>query len=112
MALKDLLNKITGKEDQYKSAFKDEYARRKIQRILDAREKNANERELERYMEEERQEKIKKALECYRKKQKRDFWKSNTMNGGWDILKDDKPILKQKNIFKMSKTTILHRGEF
>lgn len=112
MGIKEILQKITGKEDQYKYAFKDEQARRKIQRILDERQKNANERELERYIEEERQEKIKKALEHYRKQRKRDFWKSNTMNGGWDILKDDHPILKQKNIFKMSKTTILHRGEF
>ena len=110
MGLKELLQKVTGKEDQYKYDFKNEQARRKIQRLLDAREKNANERELERYMEEERQEKIKRALDGYRKKTKREFWHSNTMNGGWDILKDDKPILKQKNIFKMSKTTILHRG--
>ena len=111
MGLKELLQKVSGdKTMEYKRAFQDEQARRKIQRILDAREKNANERELERYVEEDRQAKIKTALEHYRKKQKRDFWHSNSINKGWDILKDDRPILKQKCIFKMSKTTMLHQG--
>jgi len=110
MTLKETLQKLTGKNNEYKRQFQEEQVQRKIQRILNEREKNANERELERYIEEERQRKIKMALDGYRKKHQREFWHTNSINKGWDVLKDDRPILKQKCIFKMSKTTMLHRG--
>ena len=96
MTIREMLSKFFEKDAEQKEMEKS----RKIQRIIEQKEKSANERELERYLEEDRQKMIKEHLDRYRKERQEQFWHGNS-NFGKDIkiVQDDRPILKQKNIF-------------
>lgn len=98
MTIKDIIRNYLHGNNEYKRNFIQEQQARKIQNILDARTKNANERELERFIEEERQKRINIALEQYRKERQREYWKPTTINTGWDSMKG-KSIMKQKKLF-------------
>lgn len=52
-----------------------------IQKKVQERSKNANERELERYYEEERQKMIEQELKKFRKKKSDDIWHSTNLMG-------------------------------
>lgn len=78
----------------------------KVMRTLEERQKSSNRRELERDFREEEEAEIKRQLEIRRKRRNQEQWKSNTMLGKQkSILKDDRPILKEKNIFMNNKNT-------
>ena len=96
MTLKDLISNAFRKNSRVSEIVEE----RRAQRIAEQREKPSNERELERYIEEQRQQNIKFQLERFRKQRQSEGWKSNLMKKEY-ILKDKKPILKEKNIFKM-----------
>ena len=83
MAIKDFINKFLNKENTFKEMQKDDRLRTK----LETRKKNSNERELERFQEEERQKMIKLELEQFRKQKKDEFFHGPN-------------LLEQKNIFK------------
>lgn len=91
MTLKEIFNKFTHKDERFKDMQRED----RMGKVLEERKKNANERELERFIEEERQKQIKIALEQFRKKKKDEFFHGGNM-------------LKQKNIFKGHKN-ILHQ---
>ena len=92
MGVKEFLSKALHKDGRYKELERE----MKMQKILLERQKNSNERELEGYIEEERQKTIKKNLDEFRKAKTEEMWKSN--------------ILEQKNIFK-GKQTILKNND-
>ncbi len=89
MALIDFLKRSMGKDEDFKQAEKNI----KIQTILEQRQKNANERELEKFFEEKRQEQIKTKLNQFREEQKKDFMKTTILNKGNMFANSD-------NIFK------------
>lgn len=89
MALSDFFKKGLLKSEAFKQAQEE----RRIQNILDQREKSSNEREYDRFIEEEREKSIKQNLEEFRKMRQKEI---NSMN-----------ILKGKNIFK-GKSTMLN----
>jgi len=102
MGVKEILRKWAEKNTEKKGRFKELEEEYLMNKKLEEKQKSANERELERYMEEAREKRIKVNLEKFRKQQKKEFWSSNMMNNKQtSILKEDKPILKEKNIFKM-----------
>lgn len=76
--IKELIAKFTHRNDKYKEAEEE----RRINKTLEAREKNSNERELLRFKEEARQEIIKKQLEAYRKQRARELWESKMFARG------------------------------
>ena len=80
---------------------------RKIQKILDEREKSSNERELERHINDAREANIKAQLEEIRTRKNKENWKGNNFQGKATMLKDDRPMLKEKNIFLNEKNTFL-----
>jgi len=82
MGVKEFLAKALHKDGRFKELERE----MRIQKIVEQRQKNSNERELEGYLEEERQKTIKKNLEEFRKAKTEEMWKSN--------------LLEQKNIFK------------
>lgn len=98
MAIKDVLLNYLNRNNEYKRNFSLEQQGRRINATLDARQKNANERELERFIEEDRQKKIKIALEQYRKERQREYWHPTSINKGWDSMKG-KSIMHQKKLF-------------
>jgi len=101
MTLKDFLQKAFTKDKEFKKAQKE----RKIERILDQREKNANERELERFNEEQRQEAIKMKLDQIRKQKRREIFSGNIIDkkniflGHKSILSDGTSTLSKQNMF-------------
>lgn len=86
--------------------FKLEEKNRRIQRILDERAKSANERALESFAEEERQDFMKKKLaEINEERGRKMFFgklakSKNIFKNHQNILRSDMNMLKSKNIFK------------
>ena len=92
--------------------FKDAQKARKIQRILDERDKSSNERVLEKFNEERRQEIIKKKIDGINKRKNDMLFnkkfvpdknifggKSNMLSSDNSILKSDKNLLAGGNMF-------------
>lgn len=104
MTVKDIITKLFNRGND--EEMNEEAHRRRIQRILDTRELNSNERELIRFQEEERQENIKQALEHYRKRRQEDIDFNhnaldtpNIMNSEWKVLKEKNQFSNHKNMF-------------
>lgn len=85
--------------------------RLRAEEILMERRKSSNERELEKFMDEEREENIKVKLEDMRRRRKDDisfnhnplFVKNITSKTDWEVL-------KEKNLFKGKGSSILNQG--
>jgi len=102
--LKNLL-KGSGDRKEIKEKLKQAQQDRKVENMVLEREKSANQRELERYIEERREAQIKEQLDKIHKRQNQENWKSKNMilGGKTTILNNDRPILKEKNIFHGNK---------
>jgi len=107
MTIKDLINKFGGKENEKKELLKRLKSQDEVETIISERKKSANERELERYMDEDREKEIKERLEYMRKKRKHDIdfnhnplKVENIMNKkSWEVLKEKNMFKNNKNIF-------------
>ena len=103
----DIIKKFTEKRNETSEKFKFAQEERKIQQMLDDREKSANERELERYMKQKREDEIKEQLKIIHHKQDKDNWCSDSiLSTKPTILNNDRPILKEKHIFMDKKNNI------
>jgi predicted Holliday junction resolvase-like endonuclease len=103
--LQKLVSKFSENKGEYKQKFKEAEMDLKIQRTLEQRHKSSNERELESHIKQQREANIKKELDRIRQKKTEEMWKQNSFLGKKaTILKDDRPILKEKNIFKNNKS--------
>lgn len=100
MALQDILGRIFGRNEKFKEMQEDA----RFQKIVGERQKSANERELEKFQEEERQRKIKEKIIQFRKMRQKESNESTILKSDFNILDNPHPILKQKNIFSMEKT--------
>jgi len=104
MGLIEFIKGLASNRDASKGRLKELQEEQRINKIVEERQKSANERELERYMEEERQRKITEELDKIRKVKTHQAWTANDFMGQkTTILKDERPILKEKNIFKANK---------
>ena len=82
-----------------------------IQKMLDDRQKSANERELERFQNEDREEQIKIDLEEARKVRQRDIHFNHNPLDVQNITKTgDFEVLKQRNIFAGRSTMFDNSG--
>ena len=93
MGFKDFLAKSLSRDPR----FKEMQEQHRMEKMLAEREMNSDERELNRFVEEERQKSIKKNLEEFREMRKRETWRG-----------EGNQILKQPNIFKGHKS-VLHQ---
>jgi len=112
MGIMDVVRKIGEKKKLTKEKFKQMQEDDRLNHMLEERKKSSNQRELERYMKENKEKAIKQELDRLHKKQSREDWKGNNLIKGSSILKDNKPILKTKNIFKGNKNNSLISGGF
>jgi hypothetical protein len=116
MGLKEIISKWKDSKKEKSEQFKHMQEQRHFEKVIEQREKSSEERQLERFMEEERQKKIKMALDDFNKKRTKDLWKGeySVLNNQKNILKEDRQILKQKNIFNDNKTKIpfVQRGMY
>ena len=108
---KEALQSLTGKNKEVKERFKEAQVEDRINRTVEDRKKSSNERELERYMKEEREKEIKNQLEYFRKKKEKEInyghnplnVKNVTNKCDWEVLKEQNLFNKNKNIFKNQK---------
>ena len=91
---------------EFKKKLQAAQEEKRISDLVGQRAKSSNERDLESRIEKKRQEIIKMKLDKLRKIDNQENWKSkNSLIGGKaTILNDDRPILKEKNIFMNNKT--------
>jgi len=108
MGIIDMVRKFSEKKSVDKKRFKEVETERKIERILNDREKSSNERELEKIMKQKREDGIKAELDKIHHSQNQEMWKSkkSVMDGGTPITRNDRPLLKEKNIFLNKKNNI------
>lgn len=102
MGWKELISRFGRKDERWEELQHED----KLQTRLQERKKNSNERELEKYMEEDRQRRIKVALDNYREQRKKEFWENHSLDKGRSILKNERPILKEKYIFTGGATVL------
>lgn len=106
--LQKLLKGTKGDKAEFKAKLKAAQEEDKIMNLIHERKKSANQRDLEKRIENKREEQIKVELNKLRKQDNKENWKSSNMvlSKGADILKNDRPILKEKNIFMDDKHKI------
>ena len=107
MSLMDAIRRMGERKKITKEKFKEAQENQKIEKMLTERAKSSNERELEKYMKDQRELQIKCELDKIHKKQNHENWKGNNpLKSQTSILKNDRPILKEKNIFLDNKSNI------
>ena len=114
MTIMDMVRKWQEKKKEKSEKYKEAEQEMKINKMLEEKQKSSNRRELERYYKDEEEKQIKEALQKINKQRNKDMWKSNTiLTKGIDILKDDRPILKERNIFvdKKNKVPLQNKRE-
>jgi hypothetical protein len=100
MGFREALEKINARNRRKKAMVREADEQLQIQRILEERQKSANERELDRFMNEEREEQIKEALEFHRKKRQDDIaFNHNPLNTKNVVTNTEWEVLKEKNMF-------------
>ena len=100
MTIMDMVRKWQEKKKEKSEKYKEAEQEMKINKMLHERSMSSNERELNKIIERNRQDQISEELKKIRHQENKDMWKSNTiLTKGIDILKDDRPILKERNIF-------------
>lgn len=95
--IQDILKKFKEKKEERKS-----YERgRRIEEGYEEKKLSANERELLKFKNIEREKKIKKVLDNYRKKEKDEIWRGKKSNPIYapNIIKDNKNLFKGKSLF-------------
>lgn len=109
MGIKDVLQKLGEKARERKERIRQMDEQIRMQKLVEDRQKSANERELEGYMKEEREEQIKQALEVMRKKRQNDInFNHNPLNTKNITNKTDWEVLKERNMFKGGRSNLFH----
>jgi hypothetical protein len=101
MALKDMLKRVLGRDREAMAMEREE----KLRRNLEQRGKSPEERDLERYLEKERQEMIKEELKKRRDREPNLLSRSEMMDKS-NNFKEESNILHTKNIFGMKDTNM------
>jgi len=103
MGLKDFLHRKFAKDEE----FKEMERQLTMQKKLEAKQKNSNERELDRFEEEARQKRINERLEQFRKEKKDEFFhgpnlmkQKNIFKGHTSVLTNNKKLLQLNNKIK------------
>ena len=96
----DVIRRMGEKRKETKEKFKQLQQDDKLNTMLEERKKSSNQRELEKYYKDQEEKSIKEALDKVHKQQTQDSWKGTTLSKQPNILRNERPILKEKNIFK------------
>ena len=105
MSVMDMIRKWKENKARTGEKYKELEENAKIERILSERSKSANKRELEKFYKDQEEKQIADALKKIHDKQNKDNWKGSYLNGKY-MFKDDRPILKEKNIFVDNKNKV------
>ena len=107
MGFKEIVSKFGEKSRERKEMLSQLHERMRLQKLAEDRFKSSNERELERYIEEDREEQIKEHLEYARKKRDNDIRFNHnpldapniTSHVDWEVLKEPNQFSNNKNMF-------------
>ena len=107
MGIMDIIRNMGKDKEEFKQKFKDAEENIRIEKKLTERQKSSNERELEKYVEKQREENIRRRVEQIHKKQTRDSWKGKSilvkgspiLNEGTSILTNNQKLLKSNSCF-------------
>lgn len=116
MGLKEIIEKLRGNSYK-KQRMKELQTELQVRTSLENRQKSANERELEGYMKEDREARIKKQLDHVRKQRLNQYFIGrNILNEPTIVTKDDRPILKEPNVItpkvKSNSTNLKNKNLF
>jgi hypothetical protein len=109
MGIMDIVRKMKGNKSDFKNKLKNAEENLKIDNALMERQKSSNQREVERYFKEQEEKEYKKMLDKIRKERNEENWKSKDLilAQKTTMLKTDRPILKEKNLFKNKKNLFI-----
>lgn len=101
MTFIEAIKKIGERKKERSEKFKELDENDRLSTLIETRKKPSNERELEQFIERDRQEKIKQLLEHYRNKERDEInFAHNPINVPNITNKSDFNILKEKRLFK------------
>jgi len=104
MGLINFIKNLGGRNKERKEEFRELYDRFLMEKKLEEIQKSSNQRELERFLKEEREEQIKETLDFYRKKRQNEInFGANPLNVKNITNHTDWEVMKEKNMFKGNK---------
>ena len=107
MGLREALQSFGSKSKERRELLNQMSEQMRLERLAEERQMSANERELRRFVKEDREESIKEQLEEARKRRKRDIdFGHNPLNAPNVTNSTDWEVLKEKNLFKNKKSSL------
>jgi hypothetical protein len=101
MGFKEILQKMRDKNQEKKALLNQVQAEDKVETLVEERKKSANQREYERFVDEDNEEKYKQALKVLRRERRDDIaFNHNPAQVGNITNHSDFAIMKAKNITK------------
>lgn len=113
MGFKEFIQNLGNKSRERKELLRQVDNEVRVQKIIEDRQKSANERELERFLKEEREEAIKEELNVHRKIRDEEIKfghnplnTKNIMKSQWEVLKEKNQFNKRSNMFNQEATVM------
>jgi len=114
MGFKDIIQRMGSKGRENREQLSQMVDQMRLQKLAEERQLSSNERELNRFMQEDREEEIKKALEMMRKKRERDInfghnpldTPNITNSTEWEVLKERNQFSNKSNMFANQKNIL------
>jgi hypothetical protein len=111
MGFKDVMDRIRERNSERKSLMQRAEMQDRIETLVEEKKKSANQRELERLMNEEREKSIKEQLDIMRKSRERDISfghnpldvKNITSHTEWNVLREKNQFASKSNMFQDGK---------
>jgi hypothetical protein len=117
MGFKEIIERLGEKRKQRKELLEQIDQRVRFQKIIEDRQLSSNERELNRFLNEEREEQVKEQLEYQRKKRDQDIKfghnpinAKNIMKAEWEVLKEPNQFSKKSNLLA-NQTSVLRNNK-
>ena len=118
MGIKELIQNLGNKSRERKEMMRVADDQLRIQKMLEDRSKSANERELERFMKEEREVQIKEALDIHRKQRDQDIKFNHnsidtpniTNHVSWEVMKEKNMFTNKGNMFAGQGASVLQNN--
>jgi hypothetical protein len=113
MGLKEIIENMRERKKDKKELIRKMDEQLKVEELLQERRKSSNERELERFWKEDKEERIKLQLEEMRKKRDKDIKfnhnplnAKNIMKSQWEVMKEKNMFSKKSNMFSNSESIL------
>lgn len=119
MGVKEIIQKFGSKGTERKEVLRQMEQNDRLSRIVEERRLSSNERELDRYMNEDREAMIKEQLEFARKKRQDDIdfnhnpldAKNITAGTQWEVLKEKNQFASRSNMFSNSESVLKNNNK-